>query len=51
MISDKRKLFIQIGATAFRTSDKELLEKYVNAFVDKLTEEEIDYALSLFKEK
>ena len=49
MISDERKLFIHIGATAFRTSNKELLERYVNKFVEQLNEEETEYALSLFE--
>lgn len=50
MISDERKLFIMIGATAFRTSNKEILEKYVTTFVEQLNEEETEYALNLFNE-
>jgi len=51
MISDKRKLFIMIGAKAFRTSNEERLEKFVNTFIEGLNEEEIKYALGLFKGK
>ena len=46
MISNERKLFIHIGA---RASNKEQLERFVNSFVDGLNEEEIEYALNLFK--
>ena len=49
MITNKRKLFIMIGAKTFRTCDKALLEKYTTNFVTGLNEEEIDFALSLFK--
>jgi len=49
MITKKRKLFLYIGCKAFRTCDKELLEKFTNSFVDKLNEEELDYCLDLFQ--
>ena len=49
MISNERKLFIFIGAKAFRTNNKEKLEKFVNKFVEGLNAEETEYALSLFK--
>lgn len=51
MISDERKLFIHIGAKAFKTSNKEQLERFVNTFVEGLNEEETEYALNLFKGK
>jgi len=49
MISDERKLFIHIAVTAFRTSDKEVLERYANTIANQLDEEEIDYAITLMK--
>jgi len=51
MISDKRKLFIHIGAKAFRASNKEQLERFVDTFVDGLNDEEQEYAIGLFKGK
>lgn len=48
MITDKRKLFIFISVKAFRTSDKKLLETYVNNLLKDFNEEEIKYAMSLF---
>lgn len=51
MTQDKRKLFIHMIVTAFKTSDKKLLERHATAFTNQLNEEGIDYAIALLKEE
>lgn len=48
MISGKRKLWIMIVCKAFRCSDENLLDKFIENNLGKMNDEELEYALSLF---
>lgn len=51
MITKKRQLLLFIACKAFRTCDRELLERYTNSLIKQLNDEELDYCLNLFKKE